>query len=67
MGGRVLAERLARSRPGVRIVFMSGYSEELVAAQGLVEHKPLLEKPFSPDGLAARVRLALDATTPAPA
>ncbi|MBX6365196.1 MAG: PAS domain S-box protein [Gemmatimonadetes bacterium] len=65
MGGRTLAERLARARPGVRILFMSGYSEELVSARGPARYSPLLEKPFTPEALASRVRLTLDEAAPA--
>lgn len=61
MGGRELAERLLRSRPDVRVVFMSGYTDDDVLRQGIggavVEY---IQKPFTPLALAKRVRGILD-------
>jgi two-component system cell cycle sensor histidine kinase/response regulator CckA len=61
VNGRVTAERLQAQRPGLRVLFMSGYSEE---AQNLGDfdggRSTLLSKPFTPDALARRVREVLD-------
>jgi two-component system cell cycle sensor histidine kinase/response regulator CckA len=57
MGGRELAERLAALRSGVPVLFMSGYADGEVARRGLLAvGQDLLQKPFSPDTLAERVR-----------
>ncbi|HVY62341.1 MAG TPA: ATP-binding protein, partial [Planctomycetota bacterium] len=59
MSGRQLAERLAAARPGLRILFMSGHTEQspLDGAPG----SAFLQKPFTPSDLASRVREVLDA------
>jgi CheY-like chemotaxis protein len=61
MSGRELAERLAGLRPGMRVLFMSGYAEGALATGG--ELKPdiaYLPKPWVPEVLARRVREVLD-------
>ncbi|MCI0434046.1 MAG: PAS domain S-box protein [Gemmatimonadetes bacterium] len=67
MNGRDLADRINVMRPGVRVLFMSGYSAEAVAQHGvLAEGASFLEKPFSPDGLLRKVREMLDDAAPQP-
>jgi two-component system cell cycle sensor histidine kinase/response regulator CckA len=61
MSGRELADRLAGLRPGMRVLFMSGYAEGALATGG--ELKPdiaYLPKPWVPEVLARRVREVLD-------
>jgi two-component system, cell cycle sensor histidine kinase and response regulator CckA len=60
MGGPELASRLARERPEVRIMFMSGYSEDPVVHT--VQRVPtlFLEKPFTTGALMSKIRQALD-------
>ena len=59
--GRVTAERLRARRPGVRVLFMSGYSEVAMSLGDFDGGRStLLPKPFTADVLAARVREALD-------
>jgi DNA-binding response OmpR family regulator len=53
MGGLELEQELRRRWPQLRVVFMSGYSEELTTAGG--EHRALLVKPFTPTELFAFV------------
>ena len=61
MSGRKLAENLRTMHPAAKILFMSGFTETDVIQQGLLEPgAAFVEKPFSPDGLAERVREALD-------
>jgi two-component system cell cycle sensor histidine kinase/response regulator CckA len=61
MGGRESAERMRLERPDVKVIFMSGYSEELVRLQGdLTESAAFIAKPFSPDELRRLVREVLD-------
>ena len=61
MSGRELAERLVAQRPELRVLFVSGYSEELIADHGvLVSRLALLQKPITPDGLLHKIREVLD-------
>jgi CheY-like chemotaxis protein len=63
MGAAELAAKLRQHRPGVRILFMSGYSESAVHGHGVIEAGAgLIEKPFTPESLARQVRDALDVT-----
>jgi DNA-binding NtrC family response regulator len=61
MNGAELARRVAKLRPGIRVLFISGYSEH--SAMGN-EHQPdarnFLQKPFSPAEFLGRVRAVLD-------
>ena len=66
MNGKELASILRGRIRQLRVVFMSGYTGEAVALQATVDTL-FLQKPFSPAGLAAIVRRALDAPVPAPA
>ncbi len=62
MGGQVLAERLAVSHPEMKIIFMSGYTNNaLLHNEALVEGALFLQKPFTPDVLLRKVREALSA------
>jgi CheY-like chemotaxis protein len=60
MSGRELAHRLAVLRPGLRVLYMTGYSDEAVARHGVLDPgTALIQKPFTPAALAARVREVL--------
>ena len=62
MGGRELGRRLAALRPSLPVLFMSGYTGEDVIQRGLMEPgAPFQQKPFTPEGLARKVREMLDA------
>ena len=62
MGGRELARRLREQRPELPIVFMSGYTDDIVSRRGLLdEGVPFLEKPLSPDTIARKMREVLPA------
>ena len=64
MNGRALSEALLVTRPGIRVLFMSGYTDDVIAHRGVLEPGILLiEKPFTIVGLLHRVRDALDART----
>jgi signal transduction histidine kinase/CHASE1-domain containing sensor protein/CheY-like chemotaxis protein len=68
MSGRALADALVEARPGLRCLFMSGYTPETTGRNGVeAERVPLLAKPFDAAELAARVReaLGLEAAPPA--
>ena len=57
MNGRVLAESLKELRPNLKVVFMSGYSADLIAHRGIIDAGvSYIVKPFSPNELAAKVR-----------
>jgi CheY-like chemotaxis protein len=59
MDGRELAMRVRQTRPDIRVLLMSGYTDRV----GAGSQWPLLQKPFTPEGLARRVREVLDATS----
>jgi two-component system, cell cycle sensor histidine kinase and response regulator CckA len=60
--GRRVAERLRMMRPGLRVVYMSGYTEDAIVHHGVLEAGiVLLEKPFTEADLARTVRAVLDA------
>jgi CheY-like chemotaxis protein len=66
MSGKALAERIRTLRPGIRVLFMSGYTAEIMKKNGAApKDLHLLQKPFSNADLALHVREALDRTTPA--
>jgi CheY-like chemotaxis protein len=61
MNGRELAEAVAASRAGIKLLYMSGYTDELVTQQGILNPGlQLLEKPFTRESLLSRVRAVLD-------
>jgi len=61
IGGRELAQRLTPLRPGMKVVFMSGYSEHsALDIDATSQSATVLQKPFSLDALARTVRRVLD-------
>jgi CheY-like chemotaxis protein len=61
MGGRDLAERLTALRPGIRTLYVSGYTDDRVIRTGaLGTETALLQKPFTGAALARKVREVLD-------
>ncbi|HSE95743.1 MAG TPA: PAS domain S-box protein [Methylomirabilota bacterium] len=61
LGGRELANRLAARRPGLKVVYMSGYTDETLEHHGVLEPGMVfLRKPLTPDTLARKVREILD-------
>ncbi|MBI2923553.1 MAG: PAS domain-containing protein [Planctomycetes bacterium] len=63
-GGRLLAQELLSIRPDMRVLFMSGYTDDAMVRYGVLESGlAFLQKPFTPEDLARRVRETLD--TPA--
>ena len=63
LSGPNLAARLLQENPRLKVLYMSGYTDDATAVHGAFwGGVPLLQKPFTPAQLAERVRLALDAT-----
>ena len=64
-GGSELRRRLDATRPGLRVVYISGVMDDVIAQHGCVDPGAVfLQKPFSPWSLASRLRQALDAPAP---
>ena len=64
MNGKELAERIARKFPSIPILYMSGYSGDVIAHQGLLEPGvEYLQKPLTPSRLLNKVREVLDSRT----
>jgi two-component system, cell cycle sensor histidine kinase and response regulator CckA len=64
MSGPQVAQRLHASRPDLKILFMSGFSTEVVVVHGLDTGDPLLVKPFSLETLGRKVHEILDYRSP---
>jgi PAS domain S-box-containing protein len=61
MGGSELARRVASRRPDTRVLYMSGFTDDSALLNGiLAEDMPFLEKPFTIQAMAARVREVID-------
>jgi len=64
MSGREVSDRLAAIRPGVPTLYMSGYTDDAIVRHGVaVRDVDFIQKPFTPEDLARRVRAALDRPT----
>jgi PAS domain S-box-containing protein len=65
MNGRVLADRIAAQRPATKILYMSGYTENAIGHNGVLDTGiVLLQKPFTLPALKAKVREVLDTPIP---
>jgi FixJ family two-component response regulator len=63
LSGPNLAARLMQQNPNLRVLYMSGYTDDATEVHGAFwGGVPLLQKPFTPAQLAERVRMALDVT-----
>jgi len=61
MSGPAVAEALRALRPSIRVLYMSGYTDEAIVKTGVLdEGKPFLQKPFTPQQLARKIRDVLD-------
>jgi PAS domain S-box-containing protein len=61
MGGKALSEQVKVLRSDTGILYMSGYTDDMIVHHGVLEQgTPFLQKPFTPDALARKVREVLD-------
>jgi PAS domain S-box-containing protein len=60
MSGRELADRLAEVRPKMKVLFMSGYTDHAAMHRHLTPGSAFLQKPFTPETFARKVRSMLD-------
>jgi YesN/AraC family two-component response regulator len=62
MGGKVFVERLAKVRPGIKSLYMSGYTDDAIVHRGVLDAGThFLNKPFTSADLTRMVRAVLDA------
>ncbi len=61
MSGREVANQLALLRKGIKVLYMSGYTDDAVIRHGMLEPgTAFLQKPFTPESLLRKVREVLD-------
>jgi DNA-binding NtrC family response regulator len=62
MSGRELVQSLEVLHPGIKVLYMSGYTDDAIVRHGLLGQEiAFLQKPFTPDALMRKVREVLDA------
>jgi len=61
MSGRALADAVKRHRPDLKVLYMSGYTDDAIVQYGVLDPgTPFLHKPFTPGSLTHKVREVLD-------
>ena len=64
MNGKELMKRIETLKPHIKVLFMSAYTGDVIARRGIIEGDAhFIQKPFSIDALAAKVREVLDKQT----
>ena len=67
ISGRELATRLSARRPGMAVLYMSGYTDNAVVHHGMLDPgAAFVQKPMAPDVLVRKVRELLDRGCPGP-
>ncbi len=66
MDGLELGKRIAPLRPGMKVLYTSGYSEDVIDREGVTEADDFLQKPYTPSALGWRIRQLLDRAAPPP-
>ena len=62
MNGKMLAQRVKALKPEIKVLYMSGHTNEAIGPAGVLNSVPAyIQKPFSPEALAAKIREVLDA------
>jgi two-component system cell cycle sensor histidine kinase/response regulator CckA len=62
LGGSELAHKLREIKPKLKILFMSGYTDDMIAGHGvLAGETQLIQKPFTAEALGRKLRSVLDA------
>jgi len=65
MNGRELFGRLRERHPDLRVVYMSGYTEDVITHRGVLDEGiAFVQKPFSAKALASEIRKALESDPP---
>jgi two-component system cell cycle sensor histidine kinase/response regulator CckA len=63
MGGRELAQVLTTRQPGLKVLYLSGYTDDAIVHHGVLDAGvAFLQKPFKPDDLVRKIRAVLDGT-----
>jgi PAS domain S-box-containing protein len=63
MSGRELAQSLETLQPGIKVLYMSGYTDDAIVRHGLLDQEiAFIQKPFTPEALTYKVREVLDAS-----
>jgi CheY-like chemotaxis protein len=66
MNGRQLAQRISSVKPGIKVLFMSGYTADVIVQRGVLDEGiQFLSKPLTREDLAHKVRAVLEAPCPA--
>ena len=65
MNGRELADQIVQKRPGIKILFTSGYTDDAIVRHGILEPGiAFIQKPYRPRALARKIREVLDGSSP---
>lgn len=60
MSGPMVAEKVTSLRPGIKVLYMSGYTDDAIVRHGVLSQEmPFLQKPFSPGALRRKIREVL--------
>jgi two-component SAPR family response regulator len=59
MSGTEVAAQVVPLRPSIRVLFMSGYTDDAVIREGILSQGAFLQKPFTPENLVRKIRATL--------